>query len=158
MTAFEKPRKLTTDDDTTGFDCGLPVVNNWLQRHLKDASRQHTAVAYGTFADGSLVGYYTLSAYSIAHDDANGWLKRNSPDPVPVVLLGMLGVDMRYQTMHLGSQLLRDATLRACAAAEIIGARALLVEPAGVKASGFYARYGFRPIGAGDRMFLPLSH
>ena len=47
--------------------------------------------------------------------EANGWLRRNSPDPIPAILLGMLGVDMRYQTMHVGAQLLRDAAMRAMA-------------------------------------------
>lgn len=111
------------EDDIDGFDCGLPVVNNWLRNQLKNAGRQHTAVAYATFSNGVLAGFYTLSAYGINHTEANGWLKRNSPDPIPAILLGMLGVDIRYQTMHIGSQLLRDATLRASNAAEIVGAR-----------------------------------
>lgn len=118
------------EDDIDGFDCGLPVVNNWLRNQLKNAGRQHTAVAYATFSNGVLAGFYTLSAYGINHAEANGWLKRNSPDPIPAILLGMLGVDIRYRTMHIGSQLLRDATLRASNAAEIVGAKALLVEPA----------------------------
>lgn len=40
-----------------------------------------------------LAGFYTLSAYSIDHSDAPGWLRRNSPNPIPAILLGMMGVD-----------------------------------------------------------------
>lgn len=91
MSDFTFPRRLTMEDDIDGFDCGLPVVNNWLRNQLKNAGRQHTAVAYATFSNGVLAGFYTLSAYGINHTEANGWLKRNSPDPIPAILLGMLG-------------------------------------------------------------------
>lgn len=124
MTDFTPPRRLTAEDDADGFDCGLPVVNDWLRNQLRNAGKQHTAVAYATFCDGALAGFYTLSAYSISHAEANGWLRRNSPDPIPAILLGMLGVDMRYQAMHVGAQLLRDAAMRAMGAAEIVGAKA----------------------------------
>lgn len=153
MSDFTFPRRLTMEDDIDGFDCGLPVVNNWLRNQLKNAGRQHTAVAYATFSNGVLAGFYTLSAYGINHTEANGWLKRNSPDPIPAILLGMLGVDIRYQTMHIGSQLLRDATLRASNAAEIVGAKALFVEPASDSATKFYEHYGFRHIERSTKMF-----
>ncbi len=84
-------------------------------------------------------------------------VERNSPDPIPAILLGMLGVDIRYRTMHIGSQLLRDATLRASNAAEIVGAKALLVEPASDSAVRFYEHYGFRHIDHSGKMFLPLN-
>lgn len=102
MTDFTPPRRLTAEDDADGFDCGLPVVNDWLRNQLRNAGKQHTAVAYATFCDGAPAGFYTLGAYSIGHAEANGWLRRNSPDPIPAILLGMLGVAMRYQTMHVG--------------------------------------------------------
>lgn len=156
---FSRPRRLVPDDDVSGFDCGLPVVDDWLRNRFRTSQKQGTAVAYATFASdgGGLAGYYTLSAFSVERDETPGWLRRNSPDPVPVILLGMLGVDLRYQTMHVGGQLLRDAVLRAASAAEIIGARALVVEPASERAVGFYERYGFRHIPESTRMFTPLN-
>ena len=156
MTDFTPPRRLTAEDDADGFDCGLPVVNDWLRNQLRNAGKQHTAVAYATFCDGAPAGFYTLGAYSIGHAEANGWLRRNSPDPIPAILLGMLGVAMRYQTMHVGAQLLRDAAMRAMGAAEIVGAKALLVEPASDRATRFYEHYGFRHIERSGRMFIPL--
>lgn len=127
-----------------------------LRNQLRNAGKQHTAVAYATFCDGAPAGFYTLGAYSIGHAEANGWLRRNSPDPIPAILLGMLGVAMRYQTMHVGAQLLRDAAMRAMGAAEIVGAKALLVEPASDRATRFYEHYGFRHIERSGRMFIPL--
>lgn len=76
------------EDDIDGFDCGLPVVNNWLRNQLKNAGRQHTAVAYATFSNGVLAGFYTLSAYGINHTEANGWLKKKQSRPNPGDTLG----------------------------------------------------------------------
>ena len=45
MTDFTPPRRLTAEDDADGFDCGLPVVNDWLRNQLRNAGKQHTAVA-----------------------------------------------------------------------------------------------------------------
>ncbi|MBT1167275.1 GNAT family N-acetyltransferase [Bifidobacterium simiarum] len=156
---FSKPRRLDPDDDISGFQCGVGLVDAWLRDHARKAEKQRTAVVYASFAaNGELAGFYTLNAYGVERDRAGGWLKRNSPDPVPVLLLGMLGVDIRFQTRHLGGMLLRDAVERALGVSDIVGARALMVEPANDKAGGFYGRYGFRTIRDSGMMFLPLSH
>lgn len=157
MSEFTKPRRIVEGDDVTGFECGVPVVDEWLERRLCMALKRHTAVAYGSFHGAVLAGFYTLSAYAVDRASARGWLARNSPDPVPALRLGMLGVDMRYQTRRLGASLLRNAILRAASAAEIIGARALIVESASEHAAGFYERYGFRHISGSDKMFIPLN-
>lgn len=157
MSEFSKPRRITADDDLTGFECGVPIVDGWVEKYSRMALKRHTAVAYGSFQGGVLAGFYTLSAYAVDRASAHGWLARNSPDPVPALLLGMLGVDIRYQTRHLGASLLRDAVIRASSAAEIIGARALVVEPANDSATGFYERYGFRHVSGSGMLFIPLE-
>lgn len=149
MSEFSKPRKLSAEDGISDFRCGVAVVDDWLANHARKAEKQRTAVVYASFAShDELAGFYTLSAYSV---------DRNSPDPIPVLLLGMLGVDIRFQTRHLGSWLLQDAIAKAISVSEIIGARALMVEPATDKAAEFYARYGFRHIAGSTMMFIPLT-
>jgi predicted N-acetyltransferase YhbS len=63
--------------------------------------------------------------------------------PVPVVLLGRLAVDVRHQGQHLGRSLLLDAMTRVVAAGELIGIRALLVHAIDRDAREWYARFGF---------------
>ncbi|WP_168220516.1 hypothetical protein [Azospirillum thermophilum] len=46
------------------------------------------------------------------------------PDPIPVVIVGRLAVDVRWAGQGPGSSLLRDAALKALKAAELAGARA----------------------------------
>jgi predicted N-acetyltransferase YhbS len=67
------------------------------------------------------------------------------PDPIPVILLGRLAVDIAYQGKGIGTGLLRDAVFRTTQAAEIAGIRAILVHAISNSAKHFYERYGFAP-------------
>ena len=103
-------------------------------------------------------GFYTLSSASVERDlIGGGWLKRNAPAQVPVILLGVLGVDSRYQGSGLGRMLLHDASLRALSISDSLGAKALVVDPVDGGAEDFYARHGFERIPGLERMFVPLS-
>lgn len=65
------------------------------------------------------------------------------PDPVPVMLLGRLAVDKNYQTLGIGTGLLRDAILRTMQAAGIAGIEAILVHAISPGAKHFYEKHGF---------------
>ena len=93
-----------------------------------------------------VAGIYTLSAYTVNREEASGWLSRNAPEKIPVILLGILGVDKRFQGRGLGRDLLRDAARRAVTVAGEIGARALVVEPASTEVARFYEALGFQQI------------
>jgi len=65
------------------------------------------------------------------------------PDPVPVVLIGRLAIDSRFQGRGIGADLFRDAVLRTLQAAEVFGIRAILVSAISEGAKRFYEKYGF---------------
>ncbi len=90
-----------------------------------------------------MVGYYALAAGAVAHHHASGRVRRNMPDPVPVMVIGRLAVDLNFQARGLGSALLRDAVLRTLQAAEIAGIRAILVHALSETAKRFYEKCGF---------------
>jgi len=128
------------------FDCGEPVLDEWLKRRslgnqASGASRTFV-VADET---GRVVGYYALAAGAVAHGVATGGVRRNMPDPVPVLVLGRLAVDRSAQGTRLGAALLQDAVKRAMSVAEDAGVRALLVHALNDKAKDFYEHYGFQP-------------
>ena len=151
---FSSPRRLEPSDDILGFSCGEAKIDSWLNRRGLSSMRQKTAVVYAVFDDmNKLAGFYSLSAHSIDRALATGWLKGNSPSSIPVFLLGMLGVSKKYQGLGLASQLLLDAYHRAANAADVIGARALVVDPLDEKAKTFYVNKGFENIGTTERMF-----
>lgn len=100
ITLFTKPIQLTDDMPLEGFHSGCDFVDSWLIAHGHSAKKQGSAVVYVTHKKGgnnktaTPAGFYTLSTASIVRNDvAGGWLKRNAPDQIPVILLGVLGVD-----------------------------------------------------------------
>lgn len=154
VTEFSAPRRLRDADDLSGFSCGVNAVDNWLAKHARHACKRGTAVVYVSFdGTGSLAGFYTLSAHSMDRNAMTGWLARNAPDQIPVILLGMLGVNASHAGKGLGRQLLLDAYHRAKGAAETIGAKALVVDPLDDNVAGFYLDVGFEHVPGSDRLF-----
>lgn len=145
MSQYSLPRPITEDDDTSGFDSGERSLDDYLRKrawanHVQGASR-----CFVTCRDSRVVGYYALASASIQQQDVAGKVRRNMPDPVPVILLSRLAVDRDEQGSGLGKNLLRDAILRSVEASEIIGVRALLVHALNDTARAFYAHFNFEP-------------
>jgi GNAT superfamily N-acetyltransferase len=126
---------------TAAFDCGSPAQTDWLRRHALQAHRSDTSrVRVATLVDQPVVvGYHALAAGSVAPAEAPGRvLKGVGRHAVPVILLTRLGVDVSEQGRGLGRLLLRDALLGVAAAADVIGARALLIHCEDEDARAFY--------------------
>ena len=143
MEGLEPPRLLQAGDDTGTFDCGVPVLNDWLRRralanHLSGASRTHVITSAQRIA-----GFYCLSAGAIDHIGAPGKIRRNMPEPIPVIVMGRLAVDMAQQGKGLGPALLQHAIERVQEAAAITGIRALLVHAKDETAARFCRHFGF---------------
>jgi len=130
-----------------GFDCGNPALNRWLHQRALANKRQGVSRTVVLCPDeGShVIAYACLSAGAIVLAEVPGALRRNRPDPLPVVVLGRLAVDRRHQGLGLGRALVADALRRSLAAQRLIGARALLVHAIDEQAAAFYRSLGFRP-------------
>lgn len=145
MSGYSLPRPIAADDDTSGFGSGEPSLDEYLRKralanHVQGASR-----CFVTCRASRVAGYYALASASVQHRDVAGKVRRNMPDPVPVILLSRLAVDRSEQGAGLGRNLLRDAILRSVAAAEIVGVRALLVHALNDTARAFYTHFDFDP-------------
>jgi predicted N-acetyltransferase YhbS len=93
---------------------------------------------------GRVVGYYALAAGSVEREHAPERVKKGlARHPIPVILLARLAVDRGEQGKGLGAALLKDALIRAAAAADEIGARAVLVHARDDDARAFYERFDF---------------
>ena len=158
MSAYARPRPLGAGDRTSEFSCGAPELDDWLDRHARNAAAAGSARTFVTVADDVRVaGYYALAAGSVERSGAAGRLGRRMPGhPVPVVVLARLAVDERDQGHGVGAGLLRDAMLRTLTAAESIGVRALIVHARDASAAAFYERHGFEasPTDALHRVLL----
>ena len=68
------------------------------------------------------------------------------PHSIPVILIGRLAVDLRFEGQGLGAALLQDAFVKSIEAAQLVGARALLVHALNEAAESFYGKFGFEPL------------
>ncbi|MEO5559084.1 MAG: GNAT family N-acetyltransferase, partial [Dokdonella sp.] len=89
-----------------------------------------------------VVGYYALAAGAISHEDAPGRIRRNMPDPVPIIVLGRLAVHVDRVGQGIGQGLLKDAVMRTLQTCEQVGARALLCHAIDESAKTFYLKHG----------------
>lgn len=139
------PVPLTAEHDLSSFACGEPSLDHWLRRRAMTNQISGASRTYVIAGDGGVAGYYCLSAGSVGLSAAIGRVRRNMPDPVPVMVLGRLAVAIPHQGRGLGTGLLRDAVLRTLQAGDIVGCRALLVRALHEKAAQFYENAGFQP-------------
>jgi len=149
---------LATGHDFDSFCSGEEVLDHWLKRR---AWRNEVSGASRTYVvcDGvAVVGYYALATGSAMLDTAPGKVRRNMPDPIPLIILGRLAIDTRYQGMGLGRGLLKDALMRSLQVAVQVGVRALLVHAMSEPARQFYLHHGFvvSPLDEA-KLFLPLQ-
>ncbi len=143
MGKLTAPTAIDSEYNTDNFDCGIPSLDQWLRRQ---ALKNEVSGASRTFVvcnEKEVVGYYALATGSVIRQQAPGKIKRKMPDPIPVMVLGRLAVDRKWQGAGLGSGLLRDASLRTFNVSKQVGVRALLVHALSEGAKGFYLRHGF---------------
>lgn len=139
------PRLLAATHLLDGFGCGEASLDEWLKRRalanqLSGASRTFVVADQ----DGCVRGYYAMAAGAVSHQMATSGVRRNMPDPIPVMVLARLAVDLRAQGIKLGSALLQDAVNRAVTVSQNAGVRALLVHALNDRARQFYEYYGFQ--------------
>ena len=153
---FSAPEKLTASHDVSQFDCGEPALDTWLKRRALQNEESGASRTYVVCAGQQIAGYYALATGAIAHAEVPGRVKRNMPDPVPVIIIGRLAIALKFQGRGIGVALLRDAVLRILQAAEIAGIRAILVHAISEQAKRFYEKYGFTASPA-DPMTLMIT-
>jgi GNAT superfamily N-acetyltransferase len=142
---LSSPQPLATTHVLNEFACGESSLDEWLKRRaltnqLSGASRTFVV----TDQDSRVYGYYAMAAGAVSHQAATSSVRRNMPDPVPVMVLARLAIDQSAQGSKLGAALLQDAVNRAVAVSQHTGVRALLVHALHDRAKRFYAHYGFR--------------
>ena len=145
MSGYSAPRPISDSDDLARFDSGEPSLDEYLRtralaNHIEGGSR-----CFVTCRDGRVVGFYALASAAAEHRAVPGRVRRNMPNPVPVILLSRLAIDRKEQGKGLGSHLLRDAISRCVAVADVIGVRAILVHALHDQARAFYAHFDFAP-------------
>lgn len=152
------PGPLTDAHRLDDFRCSAPELTKWL---LERARQNQTSGASRCFVvcdeHRHVAGYYALAAGAVSHEHAPGRVRRNMPDPIPVIVLGRLAVHVDWLGQGIGQGLLKDAVRRTLQTCEQVGARALLCHAIDEAAKAFYLKHGFIASPIHDMMvMLPL--
>jgi len=137
------PEPLSGHHACDAFDSGEPTLDAWLKRKALANQASGASRTYVLCRGNEVVGYYALAAGSVDQAVVPGRVRRNMPDPVPVIVLARLAVSVGEQGKGLGRGLMRDAMLRARTAASEIGIAAVIVHALNERAKAFYLRCGF---------------
>jgi GNAT superfamily N-acetyltransferase len=137
------PQPLGNHHRLADFECGETSLDDWLKRRAAKNQANGSSRTYVVCEHDTVIGYYCLAAGAIGHADAPASMKRNRPDPVPVLMLGRLAIQKDHHQKGIGTALLNDAIRRAIEAANIAGVTALLVHAISEQAKRFYLSRGF---------------
>lgn len=139
------PQPLAATHRLGDFECGEPALDEWLKRRAMNNQLTGASRTFVVVDEANRVrGFYAMAAGAVSHRLATSSIRRNRPDPVPVLVLGRLAVDTQVQGIKLGAAMLQDAVNRAITVSQNTGVRALLVHALNERAKQFYKHYGFQ--------------
>ncbi|SRR5258708_6366305 len=137
---------LTRLHDRAKFTCGDETVDRFLWQKAKqdqDLDLGRTCVLIGGENEPTrILGYHSLTMLQVPQDqipDDRPKIKRG----IPVILLGQLGVDCKFQGNGYGEFLLMDAQARVLEISRIVGIRAMVLDARSKRLVDWYASYGF---------------
>ncbi|OUL33419.1 GNAT family N-acetyltransferase [Nostoc sp. 106C] len=142
---IQAPEPLNAEHQLENFDSGNAELNEWLKKRALKNEASGASRTYVVTVGKKAIAYYCLANGSIINTTAPGKVRRNMPDPIPVMVIGRLAMDINWQGQGLGYALVRDAVLRTLQAAKIAGIKAILVHAISVEAKQFYEKCGFIP-------------
>lgn len=144
MPQISPPEPLNTFHQVEEFDSGELVLDQWLKTKARRNEQQGASRTYVVCVNQQVIAYYCLAAGSIELHQASGKVRRNMPDPIPVMVLGRLAVHKDWQAQGIGKGLIKDAVLRTLEASGIIGIRAIVVHALNERAKSYYIKLGLK--------------
>lgn len=157
MGKLSSPKPITSEADFSEFCSGEELLDYWLKRRALKNEVSGASRTYIVCDDDRVVAYYAIATGSLMQLEAPGKIKRNMPDPIPVIILGRLAIDENWQGKGLGSGLLKDVLQRSLQVAEQVGVRALVVQAMSESAREFYLHHGFLVSPIDDmKLMMPL--
>ena len=152
---------LARHHDRSRFQCGSDALDRYIRRQASQDARRNVSRVFVAIHDDldEIAAFYTLSAGSVERETLPGDLMKRLPRyPVPVALLGRLGVHRRWSGQGLGSALLIDALRRVRVASDMLAVYAVVVDAKDERARAFYRRFDFIELpDSAKRLFLPMS-
>lgn len=146
--------------DRATFSSGQPDIDDWFRRRASQDERRNVARVFVAVDDDlGVVGFYSLSTYTLALNDLPAELARKLPryDAIPAARIGRLARDERVRGRGVGELLLADAVRRILGAASSVAVFAIVVDAKNDTAVAFYRRFGFQPFPLQPRRLFLLA-
>lgn len=141
---------IATSHDRQAFDCGDPVMNDFLRRYARQSHEQNaskTFCAIDVAAPGRVLGFYTVAPSAIAHKDVPASMTKGlAQHEVAGFKLARIATDVSVAGQGLGGQLLVAVALRCLRIAAEAGGRLLIIDAKNERAAEWYASYGAEPL------------
>lgn len=144
MTSVTGPFPICSSHNVEGFDCGYVQLNHYLQKFALINHNNQSSRTYVVLERNRVIGYFSLSYGSVEHASSPPRVSQGlGRYPIPVLVITRLAVDKSYQKRGVGKSLLKHSLLKAVAASEVAGLRAVVVHAKDDQAKEFYKKYGF---------------
>lgn len=143
---IQRIEALSAHHDRSSFASGAEPLDRYFRTQAGQEARKKVAAPFVlVLSDGSIAGFYTLSATAVRMTELPDAVARKLPRYpfVPATLLGRLAVNQRHQGKGYGRFLLADALYRAVRSE--IASFAVIVDAKDQAARRFYERESFQP-------------
>jgi GNAT superfamily N-acetyltransferase len=139
----------------------VAALDDWFHHRAGQDEKRNVARVFVAIDDRyGIVGFYSLSSFTLAIDDLPPEHAKRLPryDAIPAALIGRLARDIRVRGEGIGDLLLADAVRRILGAARSLAVFAIVVDAKDHKALAFYQDFGFVPFpNRVRRLFMPAS-
>jgi GNAT superfamily N-acetyltransferase len=147
--------------DRAAFSCGIAALDDWFRlRASQDEKRNVARVFVAVDEDGRVIGFYSLSSFTITLTDLPPEHAKRLPryGAIPAALIGRLARDDKVRGKGIGDLLLADAIRRVLDAARSLAVFAIVVDAIDERAATFYREFGFQPFPSRPlRLFMLTS-
>lgn len=137
------PQRLTETMNVDSFVCGNDELDNWLKNRALKNENRNASRTFVVCQNNQVIAYYSLVVGGVDHIESPSKLRRNMPNPIPIMLLGRLAIDLEFQGKGFGQALLKDAILRTVAISDQAAIKAIMVHAIDIEAKAFYEKAGF---------------
>lgn len=152
---------LTKAHDRGAFDCGEPRQNEFLKQRARKHAEQKFSQTWVAVrqSEKQILGFVALSMGNVLFENASAEVTKGLPRyPIPVIHVGQLATDYRYQGKGIGALLLAFAMRKAVEISQSIGCYAIELFAQDQSALDYYQRRGFLSLSeSSSRLYLPIK-
>lgn len=152
---------LHSGHNRSNFNCGNENLNQYLKIYAGQDMKRKLSVCFVWNESKKIIGFYTISSMSISNASLPVKFAKKlskSYSELPVILIGRLAIDLKFQGKGFGKILLIDALYRSYYLTQNkIGSVAVVIDPVDVSSRNFYLKFGFIELIDSKRLFLPMK-